>query len=215
MTTYYMIPTENPPLLEPLRSIPVLGNPLAALIQPDLKVIVNLGFGDPAHGYSTGPANIPTPFGLFPPVSPGTVLSALAAGTQQGIDDFAAELPVAVSTPSTWPSVSLPYVQALMPPPSPVPATPENIVNTVASIISTDYAILLPTADTALSFMTSVPVYDAGLFVSGVEQGSIVSAVGDPIAATVGLLSFAGFVEFIVILESLISNIQALQSLTF
>lgn len=102
-----------------------------------------------------------------------------------------------------------------MPPPSPVPATPENIVNTVASIISTDYAILLPTADTALSFMTNVPVYDAGLFVSGVEQGSIVSAVGDPIAATVGLLSFAGFVEFIVILESLISNIQALQSLTF
>lgn len=84
MTTYYMIPTENLPLLEPLRSIPVLGNPLAALIQPDLKVIVNLGFGDPAHGYSTGPANIPTPFGLFPPVSPGTVLSALAAGTQQG-----------------------------------------------------------------------------------------------------------------------------------
>ncbi len=53
VTSYYVIPTENLPLLEPLRAIPVIGNPLANLIQPDLKVIVNLGYGDPNYGYST------------------------------------------------------------------------------------------------------------------------------------------------------------------
>jgi hypothetical protein len=42
------------PLLDPLRGIPVIGNPLADLVQPDLRVIVDLGYGD---GY----ANVPTP----------------------------------------------------------------------------------------------------------------------------------------------------------
>ena len=67
MTTYNMIPTQNLPLLDPLRSIPVVGNPLADLLQPDLKVLVNLGYGDPNYGWSQGPANVPTEFGLFPP----------------------------------------------------------------------------------------------------------------------------------------------------
>lgn len=70
MTQYYIIRTENLPLLEPLRSVPIVGNPLANLVQPNLKVIVNLGYGDPAYGYSTSPPNVATPFGLFPEVSP-------------------------------------------------------------------------------------------------------------------------------------------------
>ncbi|EUA34694.1 PE-PPE domain protein [Mycobacterium xenopi 3993] len=39
-----MIPTQNLPLLEPLRQVPVVGNPLADLLQPDLRVIVELGY---------------------------------------------------------------------------------------------------------------------------------------------------------------------------
>ena len=69
MTTYYMIPTETLPLLEPLRAIPYIGNPLADLLQPDLTYLVNWGYGDPACGYSTGPANVVTPFGFLPPHS--------------------------------------------------------------------------------------------------------------------------------------------------
>ncbi|KZS58847.1 hypothetical protein A4G26_01740 [Mycobacterium kansasii] len=91
MTTYYMIPTQDLPLLEPLRALP-LGNTIADLIQADLKVIVNLGYGNPDYGYSTGPANVPTPFGLFPDVSPGVVVADLISGTQQGIGAAASDL---------------------------------------------------------------------------------------------------------------------------
>ncbi len=47
MTNYYMIPTANLPLLDPVRAIPVIGNPIADLLQPDLTYLVNWGYGDP------------------------------------------------------------------------------------------------------------------------------------------------------------------------
>ena len=59
-TTYYMGMTANLPLLDPLRYVPVVGNPLADLLQPDLTYLVNWGYGNPAYGYSTGPANVPS-----------------------------------------------------------------------------------------------------------------------------------------------------------
>lgn len=49
-TTYYMIPMapgETLPLLRPLESIPIIGKPLADLLQPDLTQIVNLGYDNP------------------------------------------------------------------------------------------------------------------------------------------------------------------------
>jgi PE-PPE domain/PE family len=93
MTTYYMIPTENLPLLEPLRAIPIIGNPLADLLQPDLTYLVNWGYGDPAYGYSTGPANVNTPFGFLPPHSATVALQHdLVIGTQQGIAAAGADL---------------------------------------------------------------------------------------------------------------------------
>ena len=93
MTTYYMIPTENLPLLEPLRAIPYIGNPLADLLQPDLTYLVNWGYGDPAYGYSTAPANVNTPFGFLPPHSATVALQHdLVIGTQQGIAAAASDL---------------------------------------------------------------------------------------------------------------------------
>jgi PE-PPE domain len=68
----------NLPLLDPLRGMPVIGNPLADLIQPDMRVIVDLGYGD-------GCANVPTPAGLFPQVDPLTVGNELVTGAQQGV----------------------------------------------------------------------------------------------------------------------------------
>jgi hypothetical protein len=213
---YFMIPTYNLPMLDPVRAIPVIGTPLADLVQPDLKVIVNLGYGDPAFGYSTGPADVPTGFGLFPNVSPSTVFNDLVAGTQQGIQNFVADLPAAVATPITVPQVSLPFVSAVMPPPpAPVPATPTNIVNTLTSIASTDYAVLLPTADQLLSVAVSLPAYDATLFMSELAQGNLINAIGYPIAADVGLVSLGGLIEFISVAQAAISNVQDLQSLRF
>ncbi|OBG42637.1 hypothetical protein A5672_10955 [Mycobacterium alsense] len=64
MTHYYMIPQQNLPLVEPLRYIPIFGTPLADLLQPDLRVLVNLGYNP--NGY----ANIPTQAQLWPGFSP-------------------------------------------------------------------------------------------------------------------------------------------------
>lgn len=78
VTDYYLILTQNLPLLNPLRQLPVVGNPLADLLQPDLRVLIDLGYGD---GY----ANVPTPAGLFPLVNPITVGGELLTGAQQGL----------------------------------------------------------------------------------------------------------------------------------
>jgi hypothetical protein len=213
-THYYIIPTENLPLLNGLRGLPVVGQPLADLIQPDLKVLVNLGYGNPDFGYSTGPANVTTPFGLAPHVPASIVLGDLAAGAQQGIHDFEADLPGALATPITLPHIGPPLVNDLLgPPPAPVAPTPLNIANTIASIVSTDYAVLLPTADTAVSFLTALPAYDATLFVSQLLQGNLVNAIGYPIAADVGLATVAAMTEFITIAEAVVGNIRDIASL--
>lgn len=64
VTRYYMFPTQNLPLLQPLRAIPLLGNPLAELLQPNLRVLVDLGYNP--NGY----ADVPTPAQLVPGFSP-------------------------------------------------------------------------------------------------------------------------------------------------
>ncbi|BBX75420.1 PE-PPE domain-containing protein [Mycobacterium shinjukuense] len=215
--TYFIIETEHLPLLAPVRAIPVIGPPLAALVEPDLEVIVNLGYGDPNFGYSTSPANVPTPFGLWPDVPPQVIANALVAGTQQGIQDFAVALPAALTTLPTIAAPAMPpYVQALAPAPPPsVPATPLNIVNTFAAVISTDYAVLLPTADVTTAFLTTLPAYNLTLFLNQLLQGNLVNAIGFPLAATVGLVSLGGLIEFIAVAVTIMDNIQQLQALTF
>lgn len=74
-TNYYMIPTEFLPLLEPVKSIPLVGQPLYDLLEPDTKILVYLGYGhvdtisdvtNSLGGWDYGPANEATPFGLLP-----------------------------------------------------------------------------------------------------------------------------------------------------
>lgn len=218
MTTYYMIPTENLPLLQPLRGS-ALGNAIADLIQPNLEVIVNLGYGDPNYGYSTGPANVPTPFGLFPDVDPGVVVNALVSGTQQGISDAAADvsgwhlpslsgpsLPgllntIGVNPLATLSTVTLPplsassinsFIQGLQ-------TANTNVANVFASATASAFETLLPTADTLNAIVFSLPSYDVNLFLDGIMQAvngdpaGIVNAFGYPIAANTGLLIFLGF----------------------
>ena len=107
MTNYYMIPTANLPLLNPIRSIPVIGDPIADLLQPDLTYLVNWGYGNPAFGYSTGPANVITPFGFLPPLSDTTALGPdLMSGTQAGVSAFASDISAMV--PTSLPAMSVP-----------------------------------------------------------------------------------------------------------
>jgi hypothetical protein len=223
LTNYYMIPVDDLPLLDPLRLIPVVGNPLADLIQPDLKVLVDLGYGSVSEGWSQGPANVLTPFELFPTdIDWHDVATALLNGIPQGIQDALADLanPADYDLPSslldiptvaslvdaayisglidTTQPTSLELTQALLGGTfplsdvtllSPLP----DILNDVSATLSADYATLLPILDTITALTTTLPEFDASIFVDQLEAGNIVAALGDPIAADIALIPFSLF----------------------
>jgi PE-PPE domain len=230
-THYYMIPTANLPLLDPVRLLPLIGNPLADLLQPDLTVLVNLGYGSITNGWSPGPANVPTPFGLLPTnINPIDVLTALANGAQQGITNALNDLktPTLLDTSSLSGILAAAHTFGLTTSSSPslldllaalstfgngdVPVSSTGgIINTITSAISDDIAVALPIADTALAVAVSLPEYDAKLFVSQLQGGNLLGAIGDPIAADVALAPFALIVGAAApIVEAAASTVTAL-----
>ncbi len=217
---YYIIPTENLPLLEPLRLIPVIGNPpIADLLQPALKVIVNLGYGNPPnYGWSTdGYANVQSTFGFIPDVNwGGQVAQLFAAGVAQGISDFVADI-----SPGGIMWQELAALHLPKPVPAPVfPAPPTGVISALQTVISDVaytissssaalYAAALPTADIVNAIGTMLPAYDANLFLGGIQQAlsgdvitGLVNAVGLPLAATVGLGTTAALIEVLVLLQA-------------
>lgn len=201
-TNYYLILQDNLPLLDPLRSIPFVGNPLADLIQPDLTYIVNLGYGDPDFGYSTTPANIATPFGFLPALSDFAKLPGLLVdGTQQGFTQFVNDITGGFSAlGSTLPSLldfaSGPAAALSTASPADVLGSLNDIVNALTSASAAAYATLLPTADIANALLTSMPLYDANLFVDNLLAGDPIDAIGLPIAADTALLTLAAGFEY-------------------
>jgi hypothetical protein len=95
LTSYVLIPTQNLPLLDPLRAIPVVGNPLADLIQPDLRVLVELGYDRTAY------QDVSTPFGLFGTIDPAAVSPQLQLGAIQGVNDALAGVGLAPLSPQS------------------------------------------------------------------------------------------------------------------
>ena len=220
-TTYEMIPTQNLPLLDPLRYIPYIGNPLADLLQPDLTYLVNWGYGDPAYGYSTGPANVTTPFGFLPPHSDTAALGpALVSGIHQGIGaamgDLHAEGPpqlpslsgisqalTSLSSGSSALPTGLPTISDIL---SGLQTANTQISDAVTNAVSTAYGTLLPTADLATAAVVTLPSYDVNLFLSGIMQAvdgqplaGLINAIGDPIAADFGMVTLLGGMELIVL----------------
>lgn len=236
MTEYYIIPTQNLPLLEPLRAMPVLGNPLADLVQPNLRVIVNLGYGDPNYGYSTSPPNVATPFGLFPEASPLQIADALAAGTQQGWVDFGhgithLDLPwqTDLSSPTAshvagqnltgaWPGTPMASLNDFI---DGVQAANRNLSQTVTKVAATSYSTLLPTADFANAIVTTAVSYNIDLYLDGIQQAlngdpmGLVNAVGYPLAADVAMLAGVGLLQtmvFVVAGQTIVGDISAMIS---
>jgi hypothetical protein len=92
-TSYYLIPTPTLPLLDPLIQIGV-PKPVIDLIQPVLKVLVDLGYG---NGY----ADVVTPAGLFPNVNPLTVLTNLSQAVIQGVTAALSDIGIQVPAAAT------------------------------------------------------------------------------------------------------------------
>jgi hypothetical protein len=93
MVNYYVIPAESLPVLDPLRLIPIIGQPLYDLLEPDTKILVDLGYGSIDQGWASGDADLVSASGLFPTdLNFDDVLAALGNGLQQGASDFIADL---------------------------------------------------------------------------------------------------------------------------
>ena len=192
LTNYYMI-DETPPL------VALLPQPLQDLLGPDLTYLINLGYGDGSLGYSVdadSPADVATPFGLFPDVSLSTVLSTLATDTEQGITALEQD-------PTAWTSLLEPTsseqsLTELLSTLGTVAANPAatltDLVNAISSAASAAYSTLLPLADIGNALLTSLPAYDLSLFTDNLSNGDLLDAIGLPIAADTGMGTlFAGF----------------------
>jgi hypothetical protein len=196
LTNYYMIDTiDGNPVTPPL--VGLLPQPLQALLGPDLTYLINLGYGDGSLGYSDTAANVPTPFGLFPDVSPLTVLSTLATDTEQGITAFGNELsdPAALLPsldPASLGQSFTDLLSALSADAADPAATLTDLVNGISSAASTAYSTLLPLADVGNALLISIPAYDLSLFTDNLARGDLVDAIGLPIAADTGMDTLLG-----------------------
>jgi hypothetical protein len=203
LTNYYMI-DETPPL------VALLPQPLQALLGPDLTYLINLGYGDGTLGYSVtadSPANVPTPFGLFPDVSLSTVLSTLATDTEQGITAFENELSdpaamMAALDPATSGASMTDLMSALATDAADPAATLTDLVNAITTASSAAYSTLLPTADIINALVTSVPSYDLSLISDNVATGDFTDALGLPIAADTALFTLAAGFEVTVLQDA-------------
>jgi PE-PPE domain len=201
LTNYYMI-DETAPL------VALLPTSLQELLGPDLTYLINLGYGDGSLGYSVtadSPANVPTPFGLFPDVSLSTVLSTLATDTEQGIqnlmsgtDPYSAALDSATSSATSLPDL----LSALSADAADPAATFTDIVNAISHAASTLYSTLLPTADIINMLVTSLPAWETSIFADNLSNGDILDALGLPVAGTTAIFTLAAGFEISILSDA-------------
>ncbi|UMB69287.1 PE-PPE domain-containing protein [Mycobacterium paraterrae] len=212
MTNYYMITTlggtdsaAGEQITAPL--VAILPKPLQELLGPDLTYLINLGYGDGSQGWADGPADVNTPFGLFPDVSMSDVFSQLSTLTQQGIQNLATDTdPYTSATASSGQSLAelAAALQADLANPA---ASFTDFVNAITTASSAAYSALLPTADIINALVTSMPAYDLSLFSANIATGDLSDAFGLPIAADTALLTLAGGFELEVVTQA-VSQIQ-------
>jgi PE-PPE domain/PE family len=223
-TNYYMITHPDLPIMSPIKALPLIGGPLNSLLEPSVRILVNLGYGDPNYGYSTSPANVPTPFGVFPDVNylqvGGMLGNAAAQGGTAFMSDIGAMTPSAESLPAAFTSAFQTSQAAASNILAAAPTSANDVINALKSANTTvvngitnatsnAYAALLPTADIANAVVTSMPSYDVNLFLDGVERmidgdvtGGLVYALGAPLAADTAIVTLAGGFEVIVLLNT-------------
>jgi hypothetical protein len=212
LTDYYMIPDANLPLLEPLLLIPGIGQPLYDLLEPDTRILVNLGYGSITEGWNQGPANVPTTFGLYPDIDQTQLSDALSNGWQQGLTDALNDLQHPISYQDQVAPL-LPFANALYTigyaPENPsltdvidgllkllgfpvsdvtLSSSPTDIINDLSATLSDDYSATLPFADAVNALLTSLPAYDANIVTSQLDAGNLLGAILDPMSANTQLV---------------------------
>jgi hypothetical protein len=211
LTDYYMIPSDNLPLLEPLLLIPGIGQPLYDLLEPDTRILVNLGYGSITEGWNQGPANEPTTFGLFPDINQTQLSDALSNGWQQGVTDALHDLQSPVSYQDQVAPL-LPFVDSLynfgLGPQGPsltdvidallkeagfpvsdvtLSSPPADISNDISATLSYDFSSLQPLADSITTFLSGLPAYDATIATDQLDAGNFLNALLDPTSANTAL----------------------------
>lgn len=216
-TTYYMIPTDDLPLLEPLRTVPVIGPLVADLIEPDLEVLVNLGYGDPEYGWVNENADVPTPFGIIPDFEdlakvPGMLIEGAFEGIENVINDLThpAELFSLDDNPLTE-LLNNPVPFEVMEQSFPIDDD-QTIPEAISSAASRIYSSFLATADIANTLFTTLPAYTTEIFINELADGDLLGAIGNPLAITVGLLPVAGLLEFLTLGETVMFSALDLAS---
>ena len=234
-THYYVVPTANLPLLDLVRIVPLIGNPLADLLQPDLRVLINLGYGSITDGWSSDPANVATPFGLVPThIRLADVLAALATGAVQGVSAALHDL----MHPKLFDLSSLSllfkglHTIGLTPSDTPTPlqllagfaalgnagmpvSVHGGVLNTLTNVVSNTLAVGLPLVDTAIAIGASIPTYDAQIFTRQIQTGHPLSALLMPIAADLAVIPYAALVGSVLpIVGTLAGDITRLAELT-
>jgi hypothetical protein len=212
LTDYYMVPNDNLPILEPLLLIPG-AQPLYDLLEPDTRILVNLGYGSITEGWNQEPANVPITFAASPPSSVlDQVPSALATGWQQGVAAFMNDIAHPISYQDQlaplMPFMNLTYILGLTPEnPSftefingfltyagfPLPdltasSSPADIVDAISKILSYDYTSLANFGDAINNLFTSLPAYDSEIFTSLVNAGDLSGAFLDTASANTALV---------------------------
>jgi hypothetical protein len=176
-------------------------------------VLINLGYGGDNLGYSDAPANIPTPFGLFPDVNTTDLINELTSGAQTGFAAFENDLsnPAALfaslTEPSTTSGPSLSDILTALgndfSSPEAASTTLTDFANAISSAASTAYSTLLPTTDILNALVTSLPAYDYSLFAANLATGDLADAFGLPVAADTAIGTLAAGFEYEIISTAL------------
>ena len=182
----------------------LLPTQLQELLGPDLTYLINLGYGDGSRGLlrdTDSPADVDTPFGLFPDVSGSQVFSTLVADTQQGIQNLMSGTdPYASATSTLDPASTGQSVADIMaamqtdPPPTPRRRSPNSSTRSRPRRRRRTPR-LLPSADIVNALVTSMPAYDLSLFTANLANGDYIDAFGLPFAADTALVTLAAGFE--------------------
>ena len=214
LTDYYMIASDTLPILEPLLLIPGIGQPLYDLLEPDTRILVNLGYGSISEGWNQGPANEPTTFGLSPDIDQTQLDAALSSGWQQGVTDALHDLQSPVSYQDQLAPLqpfenSLYTIGAAPQDPSftdvidgllkvvgfPVSdatlsSSPADIMNDLSSTFSYDVSSLTPLTEAVKDLGTSLPAWDANIVSDQLGAGNFLDGILDPSSGNTALVPY-------------------------